>query len=115
MRDSLDPIVVAIMMVYMIQIQFTINSFFSMGATMEEQMVSFNRCNNMISIPQEAEQRKPVPLDEDGDEWISKGKIEFEDYSVRYRPETELVLSNINLIIQAGDKVGVVGRTGAGK
>lgn len=78
-------------------------------------MVSFNRCHNMLNIPQEAEQRLPVPLDIKGQPWISEGKIEFDHYSVRYRPETELVLNDITLTINSGEKVGVVGRTGAGK
>jgi ABC-type multidrug transport system fused ATPase/permease subunit len=35
--------------------------------------------------------------------------------SLRYRPELELTLKNISLSIQDGEKIGVVGRTGAGK
>ena len=43
------------------------------------------------------------------------GKIEFVNYSVRYRPDTKIVLKNINILIQPGEKVGIVGRTGSGK
>lgn len=46
---------------------------------------------------------------------ISQGHIKFTDFSLRYRPNTELVLRNLQFQIQAGSKVGVVGRTGAGK
>lgn len=35
--------------------------------------------------------------------------------SMRYSPESELVLSNVSFQIQAGEKLGIVGRTGAGK
>ena len=34
---------------------------------------------------------------------------------MRYRPELEPVLKHLNLHIDPGEKVGVVGRTGAGK
>lgn len=34
---------------------------------------------------------------------------------VRYRPNTPLVLKGISLTIEAGEKIGVVGRTGSGK
>ena len=59
--------------------------------------------------------RKIVPLDENGHRWVSKGRIEFVDYSVRYRPDTEIVLDGLNLNFRPEEKIGVVGRTGAGK
>eukprot|EP00357_Protocruzia_adherens_P031519 CAMPEP_0115001824 /NCGR_PEP_ID=MMETSP0216-20121206/17633_1 /TAXON_ID=223996 /ORGANISM="Protocruzia adherens, Strain Boccale" /LENGTH=1370 /DNA_ID=CAMNT_0002367287 /DNA_START=20 /DNA_END=4132 /DNA_ORIENTATION=+ len=48
-------------------------------------------------------------------EWPSEGKIVFSNYSVRYRQETPLVLKNLTCTIQPGEKVGIVGRSGAGK
>lgn len=41
--------------------------------------------------------------------------MDFVDYSTRYRPELGLVLRNLNLTFKPGEKIGVVGRTGAGK
>lgn len=35
--------------------------------------------------------------------------------SMRYRPNTDVVLSKVSFKIEGGMKVGVVGRTGAGK
>jgi ATP-binding cassette subfamily C (CFTR/MRP) protein 4 len=46
--------------------------------------------------------------------WPDKGSIVFEDISFGYTPEA-LVLKNINITIKPHEKVGVVGRTGAGK
>lgn len=46
---------------------------------------------------------------------IAKGDIEFKNYSARYRDELPLAIKNISICIRAGDKVGIVGRTGAGK
>ena len=43
------------------------------------------------------------------------GAIEFKNYSLRYRADLDLVLKNVNLKIGAREKVGVCGRTGAGK
>lgn len=47
--------------------------------------------------------------------WPSQGKIAFKDVEMRYRPNTETVLRGLNFEVTAGHKVGVVGRTGAGK
>lgn len=47
--------------------------------------------------------------------WPDKGKIEFKNYSVRYRSELPFALKNLNFTIEQNDKIGVVGRTGAGK
>jgi ATP-binding cassette subfamily C (CFTR/MRP) protein 1 len=47
--------------------------------------------------------------------WPVKGTIQFKDVELKYRPTTELVLRKLDFTITGGEKVGVVGRTGAGK
>jgi len=47
--------------------------------------------------------------------WPRTGLIEFKKYSMRYRPGLPLVLKSLSLTIDAGEKVGIVGRTGSGK
>ena len=49
------------------------------------------------------------------DHWPSEGNIIFQDVSLIYYPGGPQVLKKINLNIKAGSKVGVAGRTGAGK
>ena len=44
-----------------------------------------------------------------------KSQIEIRNLNFRYRPELDLVLKDINLSIAPGERIGVVGRTGAGK
>ena len=41
--------------------------------------------------------------------------VEFRDVHLKYRPETETVLNGLTFTTKAGEKIGVVGRTGAGK
>lgn len=43
------------------------------------------------------------------------GRLTFENFTMRYRPGLEPVLRDVTFEIQAGEKVGIVGRTGAGK
>ncbi|KAL0247372.1 hypothetical protein I308_104408 [Cryptococcus tetragattii IND107] len=47
--------------------------------------------------------------------WPSEGSIEFKDVRMRYRPELPDVLKGLTLNVGGSEKIGVVGRTGAGK
>ncbi|GEM08785.1 ABC transporter [Rhodotorula toruloides] len=47
--------------------------------------------------------------------WPEQGAVTFSDVEIRYRPDLPSVVRNFNLQIRGGEKVGVVGRTGAGK
>jgi len=84
-------------------------------AMIDSLMVGFERCLNICKIPQEAAQRAAIPSNSYGDRWIYEGGIRFIDFSLKYRPETEVVLKSVNLNILPSEKIGVVGRTGAGK
>ena len=83
--------------------------------TLEMTMIGLERCETITKIQTE---RKPV---EDMTEklkkekWPKLGKINFQEYFANYRPDTPDILKNINLEINSGDKVGIVGRTGSGK
>lgn len=48
-------------------------------------------------------------------EWPANGEMKFIDYQDRYRENLDLVLKGITFDIKGGEKVGIVGRTGAGK
>ena len=47
--------------------------------------------------------------------WPNHGTIKFEDVRLRYRPNTDEVLRGLSFEIEGGKKIGIVGRTGAGK
>lgn len=64
----------------------------------------------VMNSPEQSDHLKVVPKN-----WPSEGKIEFKGYSTRYRAGLDLVLRDLSLIVQPGEKVGIVGRTGAGK
>ncbi|MCJ1286054.1 hypothetical protein MMC26_005396 [Xylographa opegraphella] len=49
------------------------------------------------------------------EQWPSAGKIEFTNVSAVYNRTTPPVLQDISFVIEAGQKVGIVGRTGSGK
>ena len=47
--------------------------------------------------------------------WPHSGHVEFRNYSARYREGLDLVIKNISFEVQPGEKIGICGRTGAGK
>lgn len=47
--------------------------------------------------------------------WPEKGDVKMENVELRYRPGLPLVLQSVSAHIKGGEKIGVVGRTGAGK
>jgi ABC-type multidrug transport system fused ATPase/permease subunit len=49
------------------------------------------------------------------DNWPTDGKVNFEKATLRYRPKTPIVLKNLTFDIEPGQKIGICGRTGAGK
>ena len=76
-------------------------------------IVSVERCLEYARLPSEA----PEVLSKHRPKisWPAKGAVEFKNYSTRYRPGLDLVLKDISLKIKGHEKIGVVGRTGAGK
>lgn len=47
--------------------------------------------------------------------WPHRGEIAFEDFRVRYHEGLEPVLNDVTFNVKSCEKVGIVGRTGAGK
>ena len=56
-----------------------------------------------------------VPENDPGEEWPEHGVIKFDNYQTRYREGLDLVLRGIDCGVASSEKVGIVGRTGAGK
>ncbi len=112
-KDQFTSQNTGLMLTYYVVLQDTIFAFLSFTTALENAMVSLERCLKYLEIPQE----KPNLLESDESliSWPSEGKIEFKDFSVKYRPDNELILKNLNFVIKPNEKVGVVGRTGSGK
>jgi len=76
-------------------------------------MQSVERMLEYSDLPPEELEKSPAePVDKS---WPQHGDIKIENFSCRYRPGLPLVLKNLNIHINHGEKIGVVGRTGSGK
>uniref|UniRef100_A0A2K5RS16 ATP binding cassette subfamily C member 6 n=1 Tax=Cebus imitator TaxID=2715852 RepID=A0A2K5RS16_CEBIM len=80
---------------------------------LENSIVSVERMQDYAWTPKEAPWRLPTCSPQPP--WPHGGQIEFRDFGLRYRPELPLAVQGVSFKIHAGEKVGIVGRTGAGK
>ncbi len=114
-KKKYDAQAVGVMFTYSLMLQEYLAWSFSQTAQLETSMVSMERCLKYTSIKGE----KPSIMENDNNlikrNWPEEGNIKFINYSVKYRPNTEVVLKNLNIEIQSKEKIGVVGRTGSGK
>ena len=104
---------VGLAMSYALQITQSLNCVVRQTVEVETNIVSVERVLEYARLPSEAPEiiskhRPPVS-------WPQKGAVSFNGYSTRYREGLDLVLKNISLDIKSHEKIGVVGRTGAGK
>uniref|UniRef100_A0A672Q8X6 ABC-type glutathione-S-conjugate transporter n=1 Tax=Sinocyclocheilus grahami TaxID=75366 RepID=A0A672Q8X6_SINGR len=94
-------------------VTMSLNWMVRMTSDLESNIVAVERVKEYSETVTEApwivKDKQPPP------DWPPKGNVEFIDYSVRYREGLDLVLRNISLEVKGGEKIGIVGRTGAGK
>jgi ABC-type multidrug transport system fused ATPase/permease subunit len=82
-------------------------------AANEQNMNAVERVLEYVNVEQEA--KAHIPKTKPAANWPSQGIVEFINYSTRYRADLDPVLKDLTFKIDAGQKVGIVGRTGAGK
>uniref|UniRef100_A0A7N8YLG0 ATP-binding cassette, sub-family C (CFTR/MRP), member 3 n=1 Tax=Mastacembelus armatus TaxID=205130 RepID=A0A7N8YLG0_9TELE len=112
-KENLNPGLVGLSVSYALQVTMSLNWMVRMTSDLESNIVAVERVKEYsetkTEAPWEVEDKKPPP------EWPIKGNVEFQNYSVRYREGLDLVLKNLTLNVRGGEKIGIVGRTGAGK
>ncbi|RUS35015.1 ABC transporter type 1, transmembrane domain-containing protein [Jimgerdemannia flammicorona] len=111
-RESLSPGLVGLAVSYAMTVTGDVTWLVRSYCDMETNIVSVERIKEYVELPTEAAEVTDFPLAED---WPARGVIEFRNYSTRYREGLELVLKGISFNVAQGEKVGIVGRTGAGK
>ncbi|KAK7245644.1 hypothetical protein RIF29_40492 [Crotalaria pallida] len=98
---------------YALNITTLLTAVLRLASLAENSLNAVERVGTYIDLPSEApsiiDDNRPPPA------WPSSGSIRFEDVVLRYRPELPPVLHGLTFTIFPSDKVGIVGRTGAGK
>ena len=115
---NFDGAVIGIMLDYSMVISENLLEAFEQATQVEKSLVSFERCEAYMKLPcenYENEKLKEKIYELSDKTWPSEGKIKFENFSMKYRNDCNLALKNINIELNPGEKIGVIGRTGSGK
>uniref|UniRef100_A0A9J8BEI1 ATP-binding cassette, sub-family C (CFTR/MRP), member 2 n=1 Tax=Cyprinus carpio carpio TaxID=630221 RepID=A0A9J8BEI1_CYPCA len=111
-RDSLKSGLVGLSISYALNVTQTLNWLVRMTSELETNIVAVERVREYAEIENEAPW---ITSNRPPDDWPTAGNIGLDNYKVRYRPELELILHGITCDIASTEKIGIVGRTGAGK
>ncbi|KAH7103875.1 ATP-dependent bile acid permease [Auriculariales sp. MPI-PUGE-AT-0066] len=110
-RESVNPAKVGIVLTYSIGAMARLADLVAQFAQMEQNLNGVERLLAYGSLPVEG---SSGGSDHPPSSWPS-GAISFQDVVMAYREGLPDVLRGLNFKISAGQKIGVVGRTGAGK
>uniref|UniRef100_A0A8C5GHF6 ABC-type glutathione-S-conjugate transporter n=1 Tax=Gouania willdenowi TaxID=441366 RepID=A0A8C5GHF6_GOUWI len=111
-RDSLDSGLVGLSISYALNVTQTLNWLVRMTSELETNIVAVERVSEYSQIENEA---KWIANTRPPRTWPEAGRIQFDNFKVRYRDGLDLVLHGITCEINSTEKIGIVGRTGAGK
>ncbi|PAV81158.1 hypothetical protein WR25_08966 [Diploscapter pachys] len=110
---SESPGIVGVSISYALSITEVLNFAVRQVSEIEANIVAVERVREYTLTPNEAEWLLEDSRPPSG--WPSKGEVHFSNYSTRYREGLDLVLKGVTADVSAGEKIGIVGRTGAGK
>uniref|UniRef100_A0A4W5LXD6 ABC-type glutathione-S-conjugate transporter n=1 Tax=Hucho hucho TaxID=62062 RepID=A0A4W5LXD6_9TELE len=112
-KDTLSPGIVGLAVSHSLQVTGILSWIVRSWTDVENNIVSVERVKEYADTAKEAEwnvEGSSLPL-----AWPQTGTIEFQDYGLQYRKGLDWALKGITLKIQEREKIGIVGRTGAGK
>ncbi|XP_050687231.1 ATP-binding cassette sub-family C member 2-like isoform X2 [Eriocheir sinensis] len=112
-QETISPGAVGLSVTYALSVTLLFTMLVRTVSDLETSIVSVEKIYEYIQMPQEAAWR--VKTNVPPPAWPEEGAVEFKNYETCYRPGLSLVLQDITCFIRPAEKVGIVGRTGAGK
>jgi len=111
-RLNIKPATGGLVFSYVINLGMLSQTLVRVQAEVETHMTSPERLHYYCD---HLEQEAPHHIDNLEPSWPQAGEIVFSNISMRYRPDLPLILNGFNLHVKACERIGIVGRTGAGK
>ncbi|KAK9888735.1 hypothetical protein WA026_000961 [Henosepilachna vigintioctopunctata] len=103
-------LVISQSLIVMLMAQFTVRYYTEVAST----MTNVERVLQYTKLDEEGEIQSLTGR-HISTKWPQTGRISFKNVNLRYATDEEPVLKNLNINIENNEKIGVVGRTGAGK
>ncbi|KAI0646268.1 multidrug resistance-associated ABC transporter [Trametes meyenii] len=111
-RRSVDPSKIGVVLSYTLSITQTFSLLVSTYAQNEQNFNAVERILYYTELPNEGALTTP---NDPPASWPESGEIEFKNVEMAYRPGLPPVLKGVSFYVKPGEKIGIVGRTGAGK
>ncbi|XP_031634883.1 multidrug resistance-associated protein 7 [Contarinia nasturtii] len=110
--DSTTPELTGLVISYTLSFVTLLSGVLNALTETEQELIAVERVNNYSKLRPEmnAEGSRDAPFG-----WPCQGVVKFENVSFKYRPYLQPSLRNINFQTSSCERIGVVGRTGAGK
>ncbi|KAF9209625.1 hypothetical protein BGZ49_002781 [Haplosporangium sp. Z 27] len=111
-RDSIDPSLFGLALSLAMEVADTIMWLCRDYTEWQSHLVAIERVQEYSDKHTEAPEMSSRVLPES---WPDQGRVEFQNFSARYREGLDLVVKHLSFEIRPCEKIGIVGRTGAGK
>lgn len=112
--SNITPGVAGLVLTYALSFWMSLNWTVRSFSEVESRMTSVERLQHYADLQAEPQVLAQSQLPS-SQEWPTHGQIQMHDVCVRYAPHLPRVLHNVSCSIDAGSRVGIIGRTGSGK
>jgi ABC-type multidrug transport system fused ATPase/permease subunit len=117
LRDTINPSSGGVVLSYIVTAQAAFGNMIRQSAEIENNMNSVER---MLHYAYNIEQEPPHDIEATDEplkeaNWPNEGRVQIQSLTLSHRPGLDPALRDVTLEIKPGEKIGIVGRTGAGK
>ncbi|KAH8691336.1 putative multidrug resistance protein [Talaromyces proteolyticus] len=112
---SIEPGIAGLMLAYAATFTENVMWVVQVYSIIQQNLNSVERIAEYTEVEQEISQPVRTGVYDLPEDWPSQGEVRLEKYSTRYSPELEPSLNEVSFETRRGERVAIVGRTGAGK